>query len=75
MQKKQHNAGELPDQIVFFRDGGSAGTFQTLKNYEVDICVKVLEEETLGSEKVTNFSYLCVAKRIPQRILLVSEVS
>lgn len=71
----QYNAGEIPEKIIFYRDGGSAGTFETLKRFEVDVCLEVLKEISVTAEKRVNFSYVCVAKRVPQRILLLSEVS
>ncbi|CAL8111662.1 unnamed protein product [Orchesella dallaii] len=72
---KENNDGELPDRIVFFRDGGNAETFDVLKKYEVDICVEVLTKEYVEQRdrKMPAFSYVCVAKHFPEQIFLVTE--
>ncbi|ODN06625.1 Protein argonaute-3, partial [Orchesella cincta] len=72
---KENNNGELPDRIVFFRDGGNAETFDVLKRYEVDVCVEVLTREYVEqrNRSLPAFSYICVAKHFPERIFLVTE--
>ncbi|CAL8071261.1 unnamed protein product [Orchesella dallaii] len=66
---REVRAGLLPDRIVIFRDGGSVGALDQIGKTEMN---QLIEAVKMYAPKA-KFTFVIVAKRIPQRFFLTNE--